>query len=93
MAVVKVRLFAALRELAGSGEVQAEGASAGEVVEALAARFGERFERIARSSSLVVDGERARPDSPLAGGEQVALLPPVSGGAGRRRPRSPLLSY
>lgn len=80
MTVVKVRLFAALRELAGSGEVEAEGATVGEVVDALAARFGERFERIARVGSVVVDGERASPGTALDGGEQVALLPPVSGG-------------
>lgn len=80
MTVVKVRLFAALRELAGSGEVEAEGATVGEVVDVLAARFGERFERIARVGSIVVDGERASLDTALDGGEQVALLPPVSGG-------------
>ena len=80
MAIVRVRLFAALRDLAGAGEVEAEGATVAEVVDALAARFGERFERIARAGSVVVDGERARSDTALGGGEQVALLPPVSGG-------------
>jgi len=80
MTVVRVRLFAALRELAGSGEVEAEGATVGEVVDVLAARFGERFERIARVGSIIVDGERASPGTALDGGEQVALLPPVSGG-------------
>jgi molybdopterin synthase sulfur carrier subunit len=87
MAVVKVRLFAALRDLAGSSEVEAEGGTVGEVVEALAARFGERFERVARAGSVVVDGERASGDASLSGGEQVALLPPVSGGD------RPVLSY
>ena len=80
MAVVKVRLFAALRDLAGSSEVEAEGANVGEVVAALSARFGERFERVARAGSVVVDGERAEPAAPLADGDEVALLPPVSGG-------------
>ena len=40
---VTVRLFAALRELAGSSSVEAEGATVGEVVQALSARYGERF--------------------------------------------------
>jgi len=40
---VTVRLFAALRELAGSSHVDAQGATVGEVVEALSARFGDRF--------------------------------------------------
>ena len=80
MAVVKVRLFAALRDLAGSSEVEVEGATVDELVDHLAERFGERFEGIARSGSVVVDGERAGRDAVLRGGEQVALLPPVSGG-------------
>jgi sulfur-carrier protein len=81
MTVVKVRLFAALRELAGSSEVEAEGSSVGELVEALSRRYGERFEKVARAGSVVVDGERAGPETALIGGSQeVALLPPVSGG-------------
>ena len=81
MTVVKVRLFAALRELAGSNEVEAEGTSVGELVEALSRRYGERFGKIARAGSVIVDGERAGPETPLTGGSQeVALLPPVSGG-------------
>lgn len=80
MTVVRVRLFAALRELAGSSEVEAEGATVGEVLAVLSARYGERFERVARAGSVVVDGERAEPTMPLSGTHEVALLPPVSGG-------------
>ena len=80
MTTVKVRLFAALRELAGASEVDAEGSTVGEVIDALSARFGERFDGIARTGSVVVDGERARSDMALTGSEEVALLPPVSGG-------------
>ncbi len=81
MATVSVRLFAALRELAGDSRVQAEGRTVGEVVATLSMRYGERFARVARAGSVVVDGERASESRPLAGGEEVALLPPVSGGA------------
>jgi len=87
MPCVTVRLFAALRELAGSSRVEAEGATVGEVVQALSARYGERFEGIARMGSAVVDGERADPATPLTEGQEVALLPPVSGGY--RRPTRP----
>ena len=79
--MVKVRLFAALRELAGSSEVEAEGKTAGEVADVLSARFGERFGQIAAVGSLVVNGERASRGTPVAAGDEVALLPPVSGGA------------
>lgn len=84
----RVRLFAALRELAGAGEVEARGRTPGELLADLAARYGERFEAIARAGSVVVDGERASLDAPLTGEEEVALLPPVSGGA-TRAPASP----
>ena len=79
--IVHVRLFAALREVAGASTLEAEGATAGEVADALSRRFGERFARIASAGQLVVNGERATRDTPLAEGDEVALLPPVSGGA------------
>jgi molybdopterin synthase catalytic subunit/molybdopterin synthase sulfur carrier subunit len=78
---VTVRLFAALRELAGASRVEAHGTTVAEVVADLSARYGERFAGIARAGSVVVDGERANPDDRLTGDEEVALLPPVSGGA------------
>jgi sulfur-carrier protein len=78
--VVRVRLFAALREIAGSGEVSAEGRSVGEIADELAARFGERFSSIAGVSSFVVNGERASRATPVAEGDELAILPPVSGG-------------
>jgi MoaD family protein len=77
---VTVRLFAALRELAGSSHVDAQGDTVGDVVEALSARFGDRFAGVARVGSAVVDGERAEASTPLAEGQEMALLPPVSGG-------------
>jgi MoaD family protein len=78
---VRVRLFAALRELAGAAVVEAEGRTAGEVADALGRRFGERFAAIAASGSLVLNGERAGRDTPVADGDELAILPPVSGGA------------
>jgi len=79
VAHVTVRLFAALRELAGSPRVEAEGDTVADVVRALSERFGERFANVAGAGSAVVEGERADPSSPLADGQEVALLPPVSG--------------
>ena len=81
MTVVKVRLFAALRELAGASEVEAEGDTVGEVIQVLSARYGDRFSATAQVGSAVVDAERATHDTTLREGQEVALLPPVSGGA------------
>lgn len=78
---VQVRLFAALREAANTSEVSAEGKTVGDVVDALSARYGERFATVAGVSSFVVNGERASRGTPIAEGDEVALLPPVSGGS------------
>ena len=83
MAHVTVRLFAALRELAGSARVEADGETVGDLVGALSERFGERFGTVVAAGSVVVDGERADPSDALAEGQEVALLPPVSGGTAR----------
>jgi MoaD family protein len=80
MATLRVRLFAALREEAGGSEVEAVASTVGDAVDALCARYGARFARIARAGSVVVNGERAGPDLSLADGDEVAILPPVSGG-------------
>ena len=80
----RVRLFAALRELAGASEVESPGRTVGDVVEALTERYGDRFGAIARVGSYVVNGERATVATPIADGDEVALLPPVSGGTDLR---------
>jgi MoaD family protein len=80
MTVVKVRLFAALRELACASEVEAEADTVAEVIEVLSARYGERFSRIVEVGSAVVDGERVDRETVMTDGQEVALLPPVSGG-------------
>jgi MoaD family protein len=78
--VVRVRLFAALRETAGASEVESSGRSVGDVVDELSTRFGERFAAIAAASSFVVNQERAARSTAIADGDEVAILPPVSGG-------------
>jgi MoaD family protein len=79
---IRVRLFAALREIAGAAHVDGvPGRTAGELAAELGRRYGERFARIADASSFVVNGERAARDTPVAAGDEVAILPPVSGGS------------
>ncbi len=75
-----VRLFAALREIAGDAHVEATGKTVGDVVADLSGRYGDRFAQIAAVGSLVVNGDRASRETPIAEGDEVALLPPVSGG-------------
>lgn len=79
--MIRVRLFAALREAAGASEVEVEGRDVAQLVEDLSSRYGPRFGKIAQVSSFVVNGERASRSTILADGDEVAFLPPVSGGA------------
>lgn len=79
---VTVRLFARLRELAGTAELRQElpdRASAGTVWESLAARYPAMRE-YERSISCAVNEEYAQFTTPVKDGDEVAFLPPVSGG-------------
>ena len=78
---MRVRLFAALRDLAGTSELDGDATDVGSLLDALAERFGPEFGRIASAGSVIVDGERAGRDRPLEPTDEVALLPPVSGGS------------
>jgi molybdopterin synthase catalytic subunit len=78
--VIRVRLFASLRELAGAGELELQATTVGEAAAQLSQRLGPQFDRLMASGSVVVDGERVGADRVLADGERVAFLPPVSGG-------------
>jgi sulfur-carrier protein len=80
---VRVRLFAALRELAGASWLEDEqAADVDALVRSLGERFGPEFDRVARAGTAVVNGEPAEPGTTLHPGDEVILLPPVSGGAG-----------
>ncbi len=78
---MRVRLFAALRELAGAPELDIHARDVGEVLDQLSDKLGPEFDRIMAAGSVVVDGERASRDRGLRPDDEVALLPPVSGGA------------
>jgi len=77
---IHVLLFAALRELAGASRLEADAPDVGSLLDELAAKYGSEFERIVRSGTVLVDGERAERERPLSANDEVALLPPVSGG-------------
>src|SRR4051812_46842863 len=75
---VRVRLFAGLRERAGAREVELELPDGASVADAL-----ERLADVARGTRVVlaVNREYATPDAVLSPGDELALIPPVSGGA------------
>jgi sulfur-carrier protein len=78
---MQVRLFAALRDIAGASRLDVTAPSVGALVDELGARFGDHFVRILEAGSVVIDGQVVGRDRPLDPGDEVALLPPVSGGS------------
>ena len=80
--LVKLRLFARLRELTGASELVRElpdGATALDAFRELAREFPSIAEH-ERSISCAVNEEYARMATVLQDGDELALLPPVSGG-------------
>jgi len=79
-----VLYFAAAREAAGTGreELAARPASVRELREVLAARHP-ALARILPRCRIAVDEEFAKDDEPVPEGAEAAVIPPVSGGAGR----------
>jgi MoaE-MoaD fusion protein len=80
---VTVRLFAMLRERAGAGEVTLE-LPEGARVEDVLERLGEMAEGL--PLVMAVNREYAPADRVLDPGDELALIPPVSGGATRSAP-------
>lgn len=78
--MAKLRLFANLREIAGTSRVEVPGSTISEVVEAAAAEFGSEFRRGLATSRIWLNGEEATPEASVGEGDEVVLLPPVSGG-------------
>jgi molybdopterin converting factor subunit 1 len=76
--LVTIRLFARLREIAGASELQRE------LPDALAAEF-HALREYGSSVSVAVNEEYAGFATRLREGDEVAFLPPVSGGSERRK--------
>ncbi len=79
---VRLKCFAWAREITGADEIMLEMPEGGTVAD-LRERLGERFPELAgrrESIAISVDQEFAGDSISLKGGEEVALIPPISGG-------------
>ena len=75
-----LRLFGPARTCAGTGSIELPGGSVAEVIDEAARRFGPAFTEIVGTSRLWVNGVAAGRDHVLTSLDEVAVLPPVSGG-------------
>lgn len=75
-----LRLFATVRVATGTGKVEIEGQTVNDVLENASLKFGDEFTELIPICRIWVNGESADRDTQVAAGDEVALLPPVSGG-------------
>lgn len=79
--MARLRLFAQAREAAGTSEVTCAGSTVAEVLDAAVAQFGHGFADVLAMSKVWVNGEEVPPTHAVGDNDEVAVLPPVSGGA------------
>ncbi len=80
MPAVTLRLFAGAREAAGTGAAEFDAETVRDVLDQARAAYGAEFGKILEASRVWLNGEAVEGDSPVAAADEVAVLPPVSGG-------------
>jgi sulfur-carrier protein len=78
--VAVLRLFAQARQAAGTGRDEVAGATVDEILAEARARYGPVFADVLEASRVWVNGEPAEGSDPVGAADEVAVLPPVSGG-------------
>jgi molybdopterin converting factor small subunit len=80
-AVAIVRLFASARQTAGTGRDELPGRTVAEVLDAARDRYGVAFEDVLATCRIWVNGESVGDQTVIGPHDEVAILPPVSGGS------------
>ncbi|MCH2415657.1 MAG: MoaD/ThiS family protein [Acidimicrobiales bacterium] len=75
-----LRLFASVKQMAGTGSVILSGATVADVVEEASQRYGAEFSDMARNCRIWLNGNPTEINTPVNDDDEIALLPPVSGG-------------
>ena len=78
--MVELRLFAGARDAAGMGHDRIDGGTVAEVLEAARQRYGPAFASVLEHCQVWRNGEPCDLADAVADGDEVAVLPPVSGG-------------
>jgi molybdopterin converting factor small subunit len=78
--VAILRLFASAREAAGTGRDVVPGTTVGEVLDGATARYGPAFASVLAEARVWCNGEPVERTERVQDADEVAVLPPVSGG-------------
>lgn len=83
MARVRLRMFATAREAAGRAEAELDATTVGELLDSARNRFGPDFAAVLTTARVWVNGDEPAEGGAavLADGDEVAVVPPVSGGS------------
>lgn len=76
-----LRMFAGAREAAGTARDDFDATSVGELLDQADARYGEDFVAVRNASRIWLNGESTERGDAVGPQDEVAVLPPVSGGA------------
>jgi sulfur-carrier protein len=76
-----LRLFAGAREAAGTDRDTIDGETVGAVLDCAVARYGPSFADVLATCKVWVNGDPAERVDPVGADDEVAVLPPVSGGS------------
>ena len=79
--MAQLRLFAQAREAAGTARDSVAGATVDDVLAEACARYGEGFAALLPNCRVWVNGEPADGAHAVRDDDEVAVLPPVSGGS------------
>ena len=79
--MVRLRLFAGARAAAGTARDELPGRTVAQVLDGAVRRYGHEFQEVLSVSRVWVNGEPAAQEDEVSDGDEVAVLPPVSGGA------------
>jgi molybdopterin synthase sulfur carrier subunit len=79
--VPTIRMFASARDAAGTGRDVVSGVTVAEVLGEARRRYGDQFAAVLPTCRVWVNGEPAGDGDAVGEGDEVAVLPPVSGGA------------
>lgn len=79
--MARLLLFASAREAAGVSRDTVAGATVEEVLSTAKRQFGPSFEAVLASCTVWLNGEECSPDARVSDADEVAVLPPVSGGS------------
>ena len=75
-----IRLFAQAREAAGTGTDVIDAPDVAAVLDEARRRYGSSFEAVLPTCKVWLNGEPVDGDAPVGPDDEVAVLPPVSGG-------------